>query len=175
MEIQNVLQLAFNCKDLVSLGCYLCIQNLLLSKNKIKQNQLYVHLPFRGYLSLICDNHWSHLAAGNMQSWLMEIAGFALYWAKMLLGLNYFLYKYEWMTLPFWPFRLTWLKGLGFLITPAMEFFLWWKRQHVYFSSRTIFFPHIDCRGHFLATSEAWEGLIATVRRSAGCWEGFHT
>lgn len=106
--------------------------------------------------------------------WLMEIAGFALYWAKMLLGLNYFLYKYECVTLASWPFRPMWLKGLGFLITPAIEFLLWWKRQDVYFSSRSIF-PHNDCQGHFLATSEAWEGLIATGRRSAGCWEVFHT
>lgn len=70
----------------------------------------------------------------------MEIAGFALYWAKNLLGLNYFLYKYEWMPLSPWPFRLTWLKCLGFLIILAMNFFfLWWKRQHVYFSAWSIF------------------------------------
>lgn len=62
MVIQNVLQLEFNCKDLVSLGCYLWIQNPPLSKNKTKpsktkQNQLQVHLPFRSHLSLNCGNH----------------------------------------------------------------------------------------------------------------------
>lgn len=46
------------------------------------------------------------------------------------------------MTLTSWPLRLTWLRGLGFLITPAMQCFLWWKREHVYFSSRSIFSPY---------------------------------
>lgn len=83
MVIQNVLQLAFNCKDLESVGCYSWIQNPPLSKNKTKpsktkQNQLHVHLPFRGHLSLICGNHteaiWQQVICS--QSWLMEIVGF---------------------------------------------------------------------------------------------------
>lgn len=66
--------------------------------------------------------------------------------------------------LPPWPFRLTWLKCLGFLIILAMEFFLWWKRQHVYFSAGSIFFPRIDCQGHFF-------GHWWSMRRFDRHWE----
>jgi hypothetical protein len=68
MEIKNVSQLVLNCKDLEGLGCYLWIQNLspLKQKTKNKRQNPYVHLPFRGKHSLICDNHteviWQHIA-----------------------------------------------------------------------------------------------------------------
>lgn len=67
------------------------------------------------------------------------------------------------MTLTSWPLRLTWLRGLGFLITPAMQCFLWWKREHVYFSSRSIFSPYW--------LSGSFSGHQWSMRRFNSHWE----
>lgn len=139
----------FTCKDLVSLGCYLWIQSPPLSKHKTKpsktkQNQLHVHLPFWGHLSLICGNHTEAILqqVTCSQSWLMEIVGLARIAVVPKL-----------LSVQVWTDDLDILTSQAhvalrsrLLDHPAMQCFLWWKREHVYFSSRSIFFPVLTVR-----------------------------
>lgn len=114
----------------------------------------------------------SHPAPGNMRSWLMEIAGFAVYWAK-----NCWTQIAFCMSINKWAAILTfWAKvdQKSNLSYHLFKMFSVRRKKVCLLPFENHSFPIMKAGGHFQDGREAWEGLMATGMKSVRYWERFH-